>query len=81
MYKYKTKDGQDVTVPGVGRSVNGILMSSFKIENPNLELVTEEQEATPPASTYMNGVAPQSAQPTPPPATQPAAPAAESEKE
>lgn len=38
MNTYKTKDGQDYTIPGVGRTQDGIIETEQIIENPNFEL-------------------------------------------
>lgn len=55
--KYRTKDGQDYMLPGIGRTVNGSIVTNRPIENPNFELVEE----TPPVA----------AAPTPPVAIAP----------
>lgn len=49
MYKYKTKDGSEVVVPGVGQSTDGVILSEVKLENPNLELVTDQDQPVAPA--------------------------------
>lgn len=79
-YKYKTKGDVELVVPDVGISVNGILTSTKPIENPNLELITDNAPSVEqPAPAHMNGVVPQNAQPVvqATPQTQ-AAPAVES---
>lgn len=64
MYKYKTKDGNDTFIPGVGTTVNGHIEAISPIENPNLVLISRpDQVEQAPAPTHLNGVAPQSAQP------------------
>jgi hypothetical protein len=60
MYMYKTKDGSDMTVVGVGQTVNGQIRSARPIENPNLELVIDESAQAP---ANVHGDAPQGAQP------------------
>lgn len=62
MNTYKTKDGRDVVIPGVGRTVNGIITTAQTLESPNLELVDTTE--TNPSSAHVAGVAPQAAQPT-----------------
>ncbi len=49
MNKYRTIDGLDYTVTGVGRTENGVIVTDQIIENPNFELEGEVQnvEATP----------------------------------
>lgn len=47
MYKYKSKDGNDFFIPGVGHSVNGIIESQQKLEAPSLELVSEPTKEAP----------------------------------
>lgn len=44
MAKYKTKNGSDVMIPGVGVTENGEIETDIEIENPNLEKI---QEPTP----------------------------------
>lgn len=39
MYNYKTKNGKNGFIPGVGAIVNGLITSEVKLENPLLELV------------------------------------------
>lgn len=81
MYKYKTKGDAELTIMGVGVTVNGEITSDHPIENPNLELISGPNNQQPNA-THMNGVAPQSAQPQPPvnqAASAPQTPAPESE--
>lgn len=75
MYKYQTKGDAELTIPGVGKTVDGMIESEHPIENPNLVLVSGPDDATP-APTHMNGVAPQNAQPAVPQVNQqaPAAP-------
>lgn len=74
-YKYKTKGGIDYLVPGFGVAVNGYITSETPIENPNLELVTEEETAVQPAPAHVAGVAPQNVQPAQVPEAAPVAPA------
>jgi hypothetical protein len=40
MNTYKTRDGEDYTIPGVGRTVDGRIETESIIENPNFELVS-----------------------------------------
>jgi hypothetical protein len=61
MYTYKTKDGNDITLVGVGTTVNGQIESESKIENPNLQLVSDSS-AEAPSQNHVQGVTPQSAQ-------------------
>jgi len=77
MYDYKTKDDQELTIIGVGRTINGHIVSPFPIENPNLELVSAPEAPAqanvqavvqPEAPGYVAGVVPQNIQPTPAPA-------------
>ena len=78
MYEYKVKGDLELTIPGVGITVDGKISSHYPIENPNLELVSSpEVEASSPADTnvqgvtepaapgHVAGVAPQAQQPTP----------------
>lgn len=60
MYKYKTKNGEDLVVVGHGVTVNGIIETSTPVENPNLELIQTENV---PAQAQVLGTALQSAQP------------------
>lgn len=69
--KYKTKDGQDYTVPGIGRTVNGMIVTDRVIENSNFELVEETAPAAPIPPTPTPPVAPA---PVPQPAPAPPAP-------
>ncbi len=55
MTKYKTKDGSDRVVPGIGVTVDGVIETDQKIESPIFEQV--EQTATQPATAVV--VAPQ----------------------
>jgi hypothetical protein len=65
--KYRTKDGQDYTLPGIGRTVNGSIVTDQVIENPNFELVEDTPPAAPPATPL--------AAPSPVPQPAPAPPA------
>lgn len=78
MYEYKVKGDLELTIPGVGVTVDGKISSHSPIENPNLELISSpESEADAPAGTnvqgfttpeapgHVAGVSPQSEQPTP----------------
>lgn len=47
MYKYKTKDGKDCFVTGVGQTKDGILISNRVIENPNFELIEDNEPEQP----------------------------------
>lgn len=50
MPKYKTKDGtQDMVIPGVGVTIDGVIETNQVIENPNLELVGEAAAPAAPA--------------------------------
>ena len=67
--KYRTKDGQDYTLPGIGRTTNGIIVTDKIIENANFEPIEE---------TPQPSAAPQSPQPVasqPQPAVPASAPA------
>lgn len=69
-YKYKTKDGTlDGFVPGAGAIVDGFITSAFKLENPNLEFVSEVNETAP---EPIVGTVSQSNEQINPPATPPA---------
>jgi hypothetical protein len=59
MYKYKTKDGSDVVIPGVGVTEDGIITTDQVLESPNLELVEGSTEVSP---NHVAGVAPQTQQ-------------------
>lgn len=79
-YKYKSTDGSDFTIPGVGQSQNGVITSDHELESPNLEFVdsydNEPTEPVAPQSPVNStaapvaqpgailGVAPQATQPT-----------------
>ena len=57
-YTYKSKDGSEYVIPGVGRSSNGVITSETKLENPNLELIeTTEQPAQAPIESTSTPVA------------------------
>lgn len=49
MATYKTKDGVDRVLPGIGRTVDGKITTDFKIENPMFELVEDSAPPVPPA--------------------------------
>ena len=51
MYKYRTKDGEDTIITGVGQTVNGEIETEKFIESPNLELI----EGTPPETNVVIG--------------------------
>jgi hypothetical protein len=64
--KYRTKDGQDYTVPERGRTLKGIIVTDRMIENSNFELVEEVAPAAPvsvPPATSIPPSTPQLAQP------------------
>jgi hypothetical protein len=42
MNTYKTKDGSERIIPGIGRTTNGQITTDEKIENPLFELVETE---------------------------------------
>lgn len=48
---YKTTDGKDRLLPGIGLTVNGKIETSIKIENPRFVLVTEEEATAAPVAT------------------------------
>jgi hypothetical protein len=74
--RYKTKDGNDYSLPNRGRTVNGIIVTDKPIENPLFELFQDEPTSTPQTTTPP-------VQPTPPanPAPVPAAPQVNEQKE
>ena len=41
MPTYKTKDGIDRILPGIGRTKDGFITTDIKIENPMFEMVSE----------------------------------------
>jgi hypothetical protein len=41
-YKYKTKNGEDFVIPGIGRTVKGEITTDQKIENANFQLVSDD---------------------------------------
>ncbi|MBS4040415.1 MAG: hypothetical protein KGZ81_07430 [Flavobacteriales bacterium] len=43
MYKYKTKNGKELVIPGVGKTVNGEITSSVKLNSPSLQLIESAQ--------------------------------------
>lgn len=58
-YKYKNVTDNEMWLPGIGRVQGGQeFVSSHNIENPNIELVEEVQEAAP-AETVVATQAPQ----------------------
>lgn len=57
MNTYRVKDGIDRVLPGIGRTVNGMITTNATIENPLFELVTP-QPANPAASTPVANPAP-----------------------
>ena len=74
--QYKTKDGQDYVLPGIGATTGGIIETDQVIENSNFELVnsTENQQAQAPVAQPAVQPAPQ-AQVAQAPAIPAAAPA------
>jgi hypothetical protein len=44
MYKYKTKNGQDMFLTGVGQTIKGEITTVRPVENPNLELVSSDEQ-------------------------------------
>lgn len=80
MYKYKTKNGGELVIPGVGHTENGEIVSQRKLFNANLEFVGEVNQASAPVQAHPQaaqgaviGVAPQATAtaPQPPVAPQP----------
>lgn len=63
MATYKTKDGRDYILPGIGRTTKGQITTDALIENANFEIVEGHLEQAP----------------TPAPAAQPAADATDSQ--
>ena len=47
MHYYRTRDGQDYTIPDIGRTVNGEIRTDRIIENPNFELIQDTPEQIP----------------------------------
>jgi hypothetical protein len=45
--RYRTKDGNDYTLPNIGMTVNGIIETNKIIENPLFELVKDDGGTTP----------------------------------
>lgn len=72
-YKYKSKDGNDFFVPGVGKSVGGILETDKMLESHSLTLVVEQIPA--PAAPIVP------AQPAPPAVPTPVTPLNNEEQE
>lgn len=75
---YKTKDGLDYLVPGIGHTVNGQITTDQIIENPRFEEVQEAQpaQAAAPAPVPGQVQVPSAQQPAPVAAAQPAVVAA-----
>lgn len=73
MFKYKLKEDsahlEGTFVPGVGTVRDGILESNHKFENPNFDLIEDNQVEQ--APQHMNGVVPQATQPVPEQPAQP----------
>lgn len=71
-YKYKTKDGQEVVIPGVGQTKDGVIVSAVRLESPILEEIeAPDQTTAAPASAHLIGVVPQAQQGVPAPQPQP----------
>lgn len=70
MATYKTKDGVDRVLPGIGRTVDGKITTDIEIQNPMFELVDDVPTGT--ATPPTPNVSPAVAQPTTqaPPQTQ-----------
>lgn len=44
MYTYKTKNGQDSFLPGIGRTTNGKIITNKPIESTALELIEQTDD-------------------------------------
>jgi len=73
MPTYKTKDGRDRIIPGIGRTINGQITTDAVIENPMFEVVADAKPAEQPVPGPAPQPAPASAheQPTQTPAPTP----------
>jgi hypothetical protein len=54
--KYKTKDGGDVFIPGVGTTVGGVIETNVLIENPNMVQVDDTAAAVTVDPTKPTGI-------------------------
>lgn len=64
MPTYKTKDGIDRIIPGIGRTINGQITTDAKIENPMFEIVSEGEAPAPAAQAATAAPAAPAAAPT-----------------
>lgn len=56
MYKYKTTDGSERVVPGIGQTVNGVIETNQVIESPIFKLVEDEPKTPEAPAQPQNGV-------------------------
>lgn len=82
-YQYKTKDGQDYILPGIGATHQGVIDTDQIIENSNFVLVSNSESQPAPAAPAQPQVQPANAaaqqvaaQAAPVAPVQPAAPVA-----
>lgn len=61
MPTYKTKDGIDRLLPGIGKTVDGQITTNVTIENPMFELVNTEAPTATPAASETSVAAPAAA--------------------
>lgn len=66
MPTYRVKDGIDRELPGIGRTVNGMITTNATIEHPLFEIVTEPAAQPAPSANVTPAPTPQAAPVQPP---------------